>query len=270
MSQLRRFSIYATIVGLLVTTILMLLPSGAAAAPAALSVARAEAVASSPHAVSVQPMQIAMHRVLAKTQVTYSVRVRPGDSLSIIAKRVYGNMAYWPALWRANKSKVPDFNSLLVGQRLTIPAKPAKIPKLPVATSHNPVNSAPAPHNPVGPPPVSGAAGKAVAFVYAQLGCPYVWGGNGPCRDGFDCSGLMQQAWLYAGITIPRVTWDIMGSEPAVSLHDLMPGDILGMYGNSHVGMYVGHGMMIDAPVPGAVVEKVPVPWGAVDGAVRP
>jgi len=40
------------------------------------------------------------------------------------------------------------------------------------------------------PVPVSGQAGKAVQFAYAALGCPYVFGGTGPCGSGFDCSGL--------------------------------------------------------------------------------
>jgi cell wall-associated NlpC family hydrolase len=122
-------------------------------------------------------------------------------------------------------------------------------------------------------------AGKAVWFAYQQLGCPYYYGGTGPCRNpGFDCSGLMMSAWGYAGVTIPRVSWDQMGL-PAVTLvpgdvtKDLRPGDILGFAGNSHVGMYVGGGYLIDAPAPGGVVEKVALQgWylSSLDGAVRP
>ena len=52
--------------------------------------------------------------------------------------------------------------------------------------------------------PTSTQAGKAVAFAYAQLGCPYVYGGTGPCQRGFDCSGLAQAAWAAAGVQIPR------------------------------------------------------------------
>jgi cell wall-associated NlpC family hydrolase len=73
-----------------------------------------------------------------------------------------------------------------------------------------------------------------------------------------------------------------MGSLPPVSLHTasgafttayLEPGDILGFAGNSHVGIYVGKGELIDAPVPGANVEEVPLSgWylQELDGAVRP
>ena len=130
--------------------------------------------------------------------------------------------------------------------------------------------------------PTSTQAEKAESFAYAQIGCPYVYGGTGPCRDGFDCSGLMMSAWGYAGVQIPRVSYDQMASLPAVALHTssgaftteyLQPGDILGFAGNSHVGMYVGNGYLIDAPVPGANVEKVPLSgWylQELDGAVKP
>jgi len=130
--------------------------------------------------------------------------------------------------------------------------------------------------------PTSTQAGKAVAFAYDQLGCPYVFGGTGPCSSGFDCSGLTSSAWAYAGISIPRVSYDQMGSLPAVPLHTssgafttryLEAGDILGFSGNSHVGIYVGGGYVIDAPLPGKDVEKVALSgWylSELDGAVRP
>jgi peptidoglycan DL-endopeptidase CwlO len=130
--------------------------------------------------------------------------------------------------------------------------------------------------------PTSTQAQKAVAFAYNQIGCPYVFGGTGPCSSGFDCSGLTMSAWGYAGISIPRVSYDQMASLPAVPLHTssgafttsyLQPGDILGFTGNSHVGIYVGGGYLVDAPVPGQNVEKVALAgWylSNLDGAVRP
>ena len=119
--------------------------------------------------------------------------------------------------------------------------------------------------------PTRTQAEKAVAFAYAQLGKPYVWGASGP--GSYDCSGLMMAAWAYAGVSIPRVSYDQMSALPAVSLSALQPGDILGFAGNSHVGLYVGHGMVIDAPHSGAVVEKVALAgWyqSELDGAVQP
>lgn len=131
--------------------------------------------------------------------------------------------------------------------------------------------------------PTGTQAEKAVQFAYDQIGCPYFYGGTGPCdAPGFDCSGLMMTAWGSAGISIPRVSYDQMADLPPVSLHtasgafttaNLEAGDILGFAGNSHVGMYVGGGMLIDAPVPGADVEKVALSgWylQELDGAVRP
>jgi peptidoglycan DL-endopeptidase CwlO len=121
--------------------------------------------------------------------------------------------------------------------------------------------------------PTNTQAGKAVAFAFAQLGCPYVFGGTGPCGSGFDCSGLTMQAWAAAGVAIPR-TSEAQAGLPSVSLSALQPGDILEFAGDSHVGIYVGHGMLIDAPQPGLNVEEVSLSssWYAanLDSAVRP
>lgn len=130
--------------------------------------------------------------------------------------------------------------------------------------------------------PTGSQADSAVQFAYNALGCPYVYGATGPCNSGYDCSGLMMAAWQHAGISIPRVSYDQMADLPPVSLHtssgafttaNLEPGDILGFAGNSHVGMYVGGNELIDAPIPGQVVEKVALSgWylQELDGAVRP
>ncbi len=130
--------------------------------------------------------------------------------------------------------------------------------------------------------PTGSQADSAVQFAYNALGCPYVFGATGPCNSGYDCSGLMLAAWQHAGISIPRVSYDQMADLPPVSLHtssgafttaNLEPGDILGFAGNSHVGMYVGGNELIDAPIPGQVVEKVALAgWylQELDGAVRP
>jgi peptidoglycan DL-endopeptidase CwlO len=73
-----------------------------------------------------------------------------------------------------------------------------------------------------------------------------------------------------------------MSSLPSVPLHTasgafttkyLQPGDVLGFASNSHVGIYVGGGYVIDAPEPGKDVEKVALSgWylSELDGAVRP
>ncbi len=121
--------------------------------------------------------------------------------------------------------------------------------------------------------PTGTQAEKAVAFVYGALGCPYVYGATGPCQDGYDCSGLTMMAWASAGVSIPRTSYG-QATLPSVSESDLQPGDILEFAGDSHVGLYVGGGMLIDAPQTGEDVEKVSLSssWYAsnFDGAVRP
>ena len=121
--------------------------------------------------------------------------------------------------------------------------------------------------------PTNTQAGKAVAFAYSVLGCPYVFGGTGPCGSGYDCSGLTMSAWAAAGISIPR-TSEAQAGLPSVPTSALQPGDILEFAGDSHVGIYVGGGMLIDAPQPGMNVEKVSLSssWYAANlvGAVRP
>jgi cell wall-associated NlpC family hydrolase len=123
------------------------------------------------------------------------------------------------------------------------------------------------------PVPVNSQAGKAVKFAYDQLGCEYVFGGTGPCSQGFDCSGLTQSAWASAGVSIERTSEEQWGSLPHVSTSALEPGDILVFDGEGHVGIYVGGNELIDAPHTGAVVEKVAFSgWYKenLDGAVRP
>jgi cell wall-associated NlpC family hydrolase len=121
--------------------------------------------------------------------------------------------------------------------------------------------------------PTGTQAQKAVAFAYSALGCPYVYGATGPCSSGYDCSGLTMSAWASAGVSIPRTSYG-QATLPAVSTSALQPGDILEFAGDSHVGIYVGGNMLIDAPQPGMNVEKVSLSssWYAsnLDGAYRP
>jgi cell wall-associated NlpC family hydrolase len=124
------------------------------------------------------------------------------------------------------------------------------------------------------PAPAGSQAGKAVAFARAQLGCTYYYGGTGPCHSpGFDCSGLTMSAWAYAGVSIPRTSYG-QATLPVVPRSALAPGDIIEFAGETHVGIYVGGGMLIDAPQSGIPVEEVSLSssWysGNYDFAVRP
>lgn len=115
-------------------------------------------------------------------------------------------------------------------------------------------------------------AEKALAFARAQVGKPYVCGATGP--DSYDCSGLTQAAWRAAGFTLPRTTSDQVNAGTTVPLSDIQPGDLVFFYEDiSHVGLYLGNGMMIHAPKPGAYVREESIFYdgeSAVHSVVRP
>jgi peptidoglycan DL-endopeptidase CwlO len=104
--------------------------------------------------------------------------------------------------------------------------------------------------------PTSTQADKAVAFAYAQLGKPYVYGATGP--SSYDCSGLVQAAWAAAGVAIPRTTFEDWDSLQHIPVSQMVPGDLIIYDGEGHVAIYVGDGYIIDAPHTGAFVERVP------------
>jgi cell wall-associated NlpC family hydrolase len=133
----------------------------------------------------------------------------------------------------------------------------------------------------------SSAAGVvAVDWALAQVGTPYVWGGETP-GVGFDCSGLIQAAYRVAGIELPRVAQEQFNAgTPLGAGTELEPGDLVffgdGPSGVTHVGLYVGvragRPMMVDAPHTGAEVRVEAFPtsvgasWGSdlVVGFTRP
>lgn len=118
----------------------------------------------------------------------------------------------------------------------------------------------------------SSKAAEALAFARAQIGKPYVWGATGP--DSYDCSGLTQAAWKAAYVSLPRVTYDQVNAGTTVSLADARPGDLVFFYDDiSHVGLYIGDGMMIHAPKPGAYVREESIYYdgtSAIHSVVRP
>ena len=93
-----------------------------------------------------------------------------------------------------------------------------------------------------------------------QLGVPYVYGGAS--RSGFDCSGLVLYVYQRLGWNLPHGATDQASRGRRVSLRHLEVGDLV-FYGGSgsysHVGIYSGHGRIIDAPHTGAVVSYSPV-----------
>ncbi len=109
------------------------------------------------------------------------------------------------------------------------------------------------------------------AFLKAALsrvGLPYVWGAAGP--RSFDCSGLVQWSMRQAGITMPRVAVDQATTGPQIPISDLQPGDLLFYHTDptaptyiSHVAIFLGNGLMEQAPEPGMDVQVVKAVFGA-------
>lgn len=130
------------------------------------------------------------------------------------------------------------------------------------------------------PPPVV----TAIGWALAQLGTPYTFGGDctaahsGVPRRQCDCSSLMQQAYRAAGITIPRTTHDQVRAGTAVPGADaLRPGDLILIPGSGgtrtdpgHVGMFIGSGLIVQAPKTGDVVKISKLSgWVSQKAAIR-
>jgi cell wall-associated NlpC family hydrolase len=171
------------------------------------------------------------------------VTVQPGDWLSKIAPK-YSET--WQQLYQDNKSVVgSNPNLIFPGQVLVVH---------PGTGSHRAADSPDVTVHPAAGNAAGGttsgtsAAQAAVAFAKAQIGKPYLYGGNGPAA--FDCSGLTSQAYLHAGISIPRTADEQWKGLPHVSLSALHVGDLIAFGYNAgyadHVAIYVGGGMIID------------------------
>jgi peptidoglycan DL-endopeptidase CwlO len=119
------------------------------------------------------------------------------------------------------------------------------------------------------PVPANGRAGIAVQAAMAQLGDPYVWGAEGP--NSYDCSGLMLYAWGKAGVSLSHSSKAQASEGRRVSKSALMPGDLVFYYSPiSHVGMYIGNGLIVHAANPGAGVRVSELYSMPYVGAVRP
>ncbi|MDX3372013.1 NlpC/P60 family protein [Streptomyces sp. ME02-6987-2C] len=112
-------------------------------------------------------------------------------------------------------------------------------------------------------------ARTAIVWAMHQLGTMYQWGGtctapHGPDPMGrCDCSSLMQQAYAKAGIPLTRTTYTQVGEGKAVSVKAMQPGDLIFSRGTAarpeHVGMYLGEGLVIEAPRTGKPVRITPL-----------
>ncbi|MBZ5736760.1 C40 family peptidase [Nocardioides mangrovi] len=117
--------------------------------------------------------------------------------------------------------------------------------------------------------PASGRASAAIAYAMAQVGDAYVYGAAGP--SAFDCSGLTMMAWAQAGVSLPHSSSAQYSSGPHIAESDLQPGDLVFYYSPiSHVGMYIGNGLIVNAENPGTGVRVTGLHSMPYVGAVRP
>jgi cell wall-associated NlpC family hydrolase len=116
------------------------------------------------------------------------------------------------------------------------------------------------------------AGGAVVAAALAQLGWPYVWGGESRAEGGFDCSGLIDYALAAAGVPVGRLTADGLQqlARPLAAGALLRAGDLVfvGLPAH-HVGLVVAPGLAVEAPHRGARVRIEPLGDGGWTGAGR-
>ena len=154
------------------------------------------------------------------------------------------------------------YQSLTPNQRAVL-ATPAPVP--PEFLALPAPEPQPAPSNDIAalaavPSPSAGSNAGAIAVQAAltRIGSPYSWGAGGP--SAFDCSGLVQWAFQQAGVFLPHSSSAQSAGGQPVSMDEMQPGDVIAYYSDaSHVGMYVGDGMMVHASTFGIPVAVVPV-----------
>lgn len=119
------------------------------------------------------------------------------------------------------------------------------------------------------------AVAAAIAYAQQQAGKPYLWGATGP--DSFDCSGLVMMAYRAAGIAIPRTSQAQWAWGPRIQPGHEQPGDLVFFAGADgtraspgHVGIVLGHGMMIEAEQTGVPVHVVSYASRGAVGFTRP
>jgi cell wall-associated NlpC family hydrolase len=146
------------------------------------------------------------------------------------------------------ETKIDKVNSAAMAQAMTVFKQTGSYPDIQIPTANT-------------------AGGQALEAALSRRGDPYVWAAAGPGE--FDCSGLVMWAFAQEGISLPHYTGAQWNSGMHVARNDLEPGDLV-FFGSdiSHVGIYVGDGLMVDAPDTGAFVRVEPL-FGDYVGAVR-
>lgn len=114
-----------------------------------------------------------------------------------------------------------------------------------------------------------GTYDSVVGYAMSRIGCPYVWGAEGP--DAFDCSGLVRWSYLQVGVSLPHYTESLYAcASRIVSVSEARPGDVLYRYG--HVGIAEAYGGVpyVHAPTFGALVRDTdPLSWSGFTCALQ-
>lgn len=145
-----------------------------------------------------------------------------------------------------------------------LPPAPGQDPAILAAPPAPPIPGAPAPGVPGAIPPGdvaapgSPASTTVIQAALSRIGSPYSWGGSGP--SAFDCSGLVMWSFQQAGISLPHSSQALARGGQSVSTDQMQPGDLVTYYSDaSHVGIYIGDGMMVHASTYGTPVRVAPV-----------
>lgn len=130
------------------------------------------------------------------------------------------------------------------------------------------MTGATAAYSPTGAPATSSTttADAVIAEAKKYVGMPYVWGGSSPADGGMDCSGLLQYVYGKYGVDLPRVSADQARAGVEVgSLAEARPGDLVAWdnssrnVGADHIAMYLGDGMILDAPRTGLDIRIISI-----------
>lgn len=181
----------------------------------------------------------------------------------------------------SNPAPSPSAPAPSLSQPAPSPSNPTQPSPSPSAPAPSPSSPAPSPSAPAGPQANATAVAAAIAFARAQVGEPYQFGAAGPTA--WDCSGLTMMAYSAAGLSIGGHGSSAQYTRASsrgqlVPYSQVQPGDLI-FYSSGgspsaskyHVALYIGDGLMIEAPYPGKPVRIVPVrSYDRVELVARP
>ena len=180
------------------------------------------------------------------------------DEAAAVRAELQGKQSQLQVQIAAVKSR---YEALTPPQQVALAAPGAPLPAVLAAPEPPAALAAPEPRAEIAAlaalpsPSVGSSAGAtAVQAALTRIGSPYVWGGGGP--GAFDCSGLVQWAFAQAGVFLPHSSYALAAGGQPVSVDQMQPGDVVTQYSDaSHVGIYVGDGLMVHASTYGIPVR---------------